>query len=578
MIRQLRDVLGPDDRKLYGRFLVWAIAYGVLQGFAVSLLVPIARCLAAGDTQGTWTWIGVLAVAVAGCAVAHYVQAMRGFQVALTVLRTMHLNIGDHLVTLPIGWFAGKTGSVAQIASKGTLAAGTASAHLMTPVVVGIAAPATVTVSMLFLDWRLGLALLVAAPLIALAARFAGDLIARSERPAHEAAVESSDRVIEFARCQPVLRAFGRTTGDYPPLAAAIARQQTVARRTLVESVIGLSLNGLAIQLVFTALVVLAATLALGGTMSGIDLLALLGVTSRFIQPVSEIGEFGGALRQIRGELTRIQDLLAARPLPAPATPCPLPAPGTVAFDRVRFGYQSDTPVLDDVTLTVEPHTMTALVGPSGSGKTTVTRLIARFYDVDDGTVRVGGADVRDQTTEQLMAQLALVFQDVYLFDDTLRQNIRVGRPDATEAEIDRAAELAGVTEIAGRLPRGWDTPVGEAGSALSGGERQRVSIARALLKDAPIVLLDEATAALDPENERYVQHTVEALRGRSTLVVIAHRLATVVNADQIVVLDEQGRIAETGRHDDLLAAGGRYTAFWRERSGTVGWRLEAAR
>ena len=188
--------------------------------------------------------------------------------------------------------------------------------------------------------------------------------------------------------------------------------------------------------------------------------------------------------------------------------------------------------------------------------------------------MRVGGADVRDLTTEDLMAQLALVFQDVYLFDDTLRGNIRLGRPAATEAEIDEAAALAGVTEIAERLPHGWDTRVGEGGSALSGGERQRVSIARAILKQAPIVLLDEATAALDPENERYVNRSLARLRERATLLVIAHKLTTVVEADQILVLDEHGAIVERGRHPELLAAGGRYADFWNELARAAGWRL----
>lgn len=575
MIRQLRTILGPDHQRGYTVFLIWVAAYGILQGAAVSLLVPIARSLVAGDYPATWRWIGVLALVVLLCAVAHYVQAMRGFSIAITVLRTMHLNIGDHLVRLPLGWFAGRVGSIAQIASKGTLAAGTAAAHLMTPLAVAIAAPATVAVLMLFFDWRLGLVLVASSPLIWAGGRLAAWFVARSEQRTHDTAVEASDRVIEFARNQGALRAAGRTGGGrYQPLDDAIEAQQRAVRTNLTDSLLGLLLNTIVIQFVFAAVIVLAAFLALGGTLSGVDLLALLGIATRFVQPLSDIGEFGGAVRSASGELTRIQEVMDTAPMDAPAASTSLTQPGRVTFEKVDFGYEPGTSVLTDITFAAEPQTLTALVGPSGSGKTTMTRLITRFYDVDSGAVRVGGADVRDLTTEDLMAQLALVFQDVYLFDDTLRGNIRLGRPAATEAEIDEAAALAGVTEIAERLPHGWDTRVGEGGSALSGGERQRVSIARAILKQAPIVLLDEATAALDPENERYVNRSLARLRERATLLVIAHKLTTVVEADQILVLDEHGAIVERGRHPELLAAGGRYADFWNERSRAAGWRL----
>jgi ATP-binding cassette, subfamily B, bacterial IrtB/YbtQ len=280
-------------------------------------------------------------------------------------------------------------------------------------------------------------------------------------------------------------------------------------------------------------------------------------------------------LRMARNDLRRIIDVLGERPLPEPTASPSVPEPGRIELDAVAFGYEPGRPVLRGVSFTVPPRTMTALVGSSGSGKTTVTRLIARFFDVDSGTVRVGGRDVRDQTTDALMAQLSLVFQDVYLFDDTLEANIRLGRPDASDAQVREAARLAGVDEIVERLPQGWATRVGEGGASLSGGERQRVSVARAILKDAPIVLLDEATAALDPENDRFVQNALQTLRERSTLLVIAHRLPTVMAADQILVLDE-GTIVERGAHAELLATGGRYAAFWLERSRARGWRVRA--
>jgi ATP-binding cassette subfamily B protein len=230
--------------------------------------------------------------------------------------------------------------------------------------------------------------------------------------------------------------------------------------------------------------------------------------------------------------------------------------------------------VVRDLSFEVPTGSMVALVGPSGSGKTTVEKLISRFHDVDSGEVFVGGVPVTRQTTEQLMAQLSMVFQDVYLFDDTLEANIAVGREGASTAEIRHAAELAGVTEIAARLPEGWATQVGEGGKALSGGERQRVAIARALLKQAPVVLLDEATSALDVENEAHIVASVEQLRKDATLLVVAHRLDTIAKADSIVLLTADGQIEAQGTHEELLAAEGTYTRFWNHLHHAQGWTL----
>lgn len=574
MIRELERLLGPAHRRrLYG-YLAWVVGYGVLQGIATVLLVPVFEALLAGDSDRALRGLGVLLVAVVLTGVAHYVQAMRGFAVAIIVLTTMHERLGDHVVTLPLGWFtAEKVGRLSRTTTSGTTMVAGLFAHLITPLVTGIVTPATIAVAMLLLDWRLGLAVLVCTPLLYLAFRTAARLVGRGDELDDAAAVAAGNRVVEFARTQRVLRAFGRGAEGYAPLEEALERQRRTGRRTLWYAVLGIVLGGLSVQFTFTVLLVAGVALALSGALTAGTAIALIALTARFTGPLAEIGEYAGTLRMARNDLRRLTAILDERPLPEPTDRTALPAPGELVLDRVRFGYEPDRPVLRELSFRVPPRSMTALVGTSGSGKTTVTRLLARFWDADAGRVLVGGTDVREQPTEQLMDQLALVFQDVYLFDDTLRANILIGRPTATDAEVREAARLAGVTEIVRRLPDGWHTRVGEGGTALSGGERQRVSVARALLKDAPIVLLDEATAALDPENERFVTGALRALAARSTLLVIAHRLSTVVAADQILVLDE-GRVAERGTHAELLAAGGRYAAFWSSRTRARGWRL----
>ncbi|MEU0987324.1 ABC transporter ATP-binding protein [Streptomyces sp. NPDC005953] len=578
MIRDLAAVLGPDHRPALVRYLGTLALTGVSQGAAVAFIVPVLGRLLAGDTDGAAQWLPWMGGAVALSLLAHYAQAMLGFRLALVILTTLHHRLGDHAVTLPLGWFDGTTvGRLSRIGTKSVFSIAGSCAHLLQPLVTGVLAPATVIVVMLWHDWRLGLAVLVCSPLILLTARLSVRLMTRSDEENDRAGVEAANRVLEFARDQTVLRAFGRTTEGYRPLEDALEEQRIAARRQVVLSIPGMLLSGFAVQLCFSALIGVGALLALRDSVDPVELIALLALVARFTGPLAEVGELAGVLRMAGNDLRRVREVLDESPLPAPERSTPVRTPGEIELTGVRFGYAEGPDVLDGVGFTVPPRTMTALVGASGAGKTTVTRLIARFSDVRGGTVRVGGTDVREQRTEDLMAQLALVFQDVHLFDDTLIGNIRIGRPDATDEEVHRAARLAGVDEIVDRLPDGWSARVGEGGRALSGGERQRVSVARALLKNAPVVLLDEATAALDPENEAAVQRALEELRANSTLLVIAHRLSTVMTADQIVVLHE-GRVAERGTHADLLALDGHYARFWHERSRAAGWRITAAR
>ncbi|OBK81510.1 ABC transporter ATP-binding protein [Mycobacterium sp. 1164985.4] len=576
MIRGFLQILGPQRERMFS-FLSVVTVYGILHGLVMLLLVPVTVSLFDGDFAAAGGWLGIMALTVLAASALNYLQAKLAIRMALTTMRLLHHRLGDHMVTLPLGWFTRETvGKVSQIAVKGTVFVGTSGGNLVTPLVVNTVSAVTVVIGLFFFDWRVGLVALVGGVLLVVCGRFASRLIATAEERTHDAATEVNNRVIEFARYQPVLRAFGRTGADYTPLGDALQTQHRAGRAALWQSVTGLLLNGVAVQAVFSALIAAGVWVAVQGDVNSATLVAILGLAARFASPLSQLAELGSAVRLATAELARITTILDTPALPEPAAASALSAPGRVELDRVAFGY-SDRKVLSDVSFVAEPGTLTALVGPSGSGKSTITKLIARFYDVDAGVVRVGGVDVRDQLTADLMAQLSLVFQDVYLFDDTLWENIRIGRPDAGDDAIVEAARTAGLLSLVERLPDGWQTRVGEGGSALSGGERQRVSIARALVKNAPIVLFDEATSALDPENEHHVAESIRTLARRSTVIVIAHKLSTVTAADNIVVLSADGMVEDQGAHAELTARGGQYAQFWRQRVAASGWVMAAA-
>lgn len=573
MIRQLLRMLDPAGRALLRRMLAGLVAGAVLQGVAFVLLVPLLRALLGPDPAGAWPWLGALAAVFAGYAVCYADSIMSGYRAGAGLGRTLHHKLGDHVAALPLGWFTpARTGQLAQLAGKSVTDIMSTPAHLLRPVVTGFVTPVVVVVLMAGFEPRLALAALVTAPLALLAFRWTARVVGRFDHDLDAAATEAGDRVIEFARSQPVLRAFRRTVDGHRLLDDALAAHRRAGRRLLLRAVPGFVGFVLVVQLAFTVVLLVGTYLALGGSVGAPELIALLVLAARFVEPMVAAADLGAAMRISRNALDRVEAVLAAKPLPEPPVAA-VPAGADVELEGVRFGYRPDEPVLDGLNLRVPAGSMTALVGPSGAGKTTVTRLVARFFDVDAGSVRIGGVDVRDLGTEALMVRVSPVFQDVYLFDGTIEENIRLGRPSATDEELHDAARAARVDEIAERLPDGWHTRVGEGGTTLSGGERQRVSIARALLKDAPIVLLDEATAALDPENEAAVQDALVALARDRTVLVIAHRLQTIAAADRIAVLDG-GRIAESGSHHELLAAGGRYARFWAERSRARGWRI----
>lgn len=576
MIRKVLDLVPAEFAPLTPRLFAAIVAQALSQALAYLLLVPVLQALFDDDLGRAWMWaLGMLA-AVAGVVVFGYLQAAIGLRVGVGMQRGLQTRLGDHLNALPLGWFeTHDAGPLGRLMVENVRELQGLVAYLLAKILTGVVVPLAVAVGMLLVDWRIAMAMLLAAPVLYLVNGLANRAYTGADQRMHAAAAEADSRVIEFAQAQPVLRAFGAVGAGNRALDAALAAQRSAGARMVFASVPGLILFALFVQAVFLLLVYVAVARVTDGAISAAAAIALVAVSSRFIEPVNQAAQLGNALRSAATAADRITALLAEPVLPEAAAPVTPGAP-SVIFDDVSFGYRDGEPVLSGVTFSVPAGTTTAIVGPSGAGKTTLLRLAARFYDVDSGRVAVGGHDVRDQPSATLLSQLSLVFQNVYLFDQSVADNIRIGKPGADDAEVRRAAEAARVDEIVERLPDGFDTRVGEGGTALSGGERQRVSIARALLKDAPIVLLDEATSALDPHSEAVVVRGVHEITRDKTVIVVAHRLATIAHADQILFLDG-GRIVERGTHEELLALDGRYAAFWNERSRATGWRLEPA-
>ena len=581
LIPRLREPLSEQGRADFVQATVLSCVVGAVRGVSLVAFIPAAIALTSGAPawgMSLGSWLVVLALCALTSFVVEYLLAMRSYSVAFDFLSNMHRAIGDKVASLPLGSFRADTaGKTSRLVSRELMVLGEIFAHMYSPLIAAIVTSATMLVGIAAFSPILGIVCLVAIPIVGggvwVARRCLQSGAALKEPPAREL----SHRIVEYATKQGALRACGRSA-SYEPLQRAEDAYGVAARRSLMRETVGQIVNGMAAQLVVVTLICAIGWLAVAGSVSPVEAIVSIGLLLRFTQILVDIGTLTSAFETRRPVLDLSHEILSAPELPAPKgvrRADEASSGSSVSLEDVSFSYEADHPVLQGVSFRVEPETMTAIVGPSGCGKTTIARLIARFYDVDAGSVRVCERDVRDWDTADLMAQLSLVFQDVYLFDDTLEANVRIGNPDASRADIEEAARLSGVDEIVERLPLGWDTPVGEAGRALSGGERQRVSIARALLKAAPIVLFDEATSALDPENESRITDAMAALRRNATLIVIAHKLDTITAADQIVVLDETGRVAQTGTHTDLYSqADGQYRAFWDARSRASGWSL----
>ncbi|MCV7317570.1 ATP-binding cassette domain-containing protein [Mycolicibacillus parakoreensis] len=544
------------------------------------LLVELSRRLLAGDTAERLWPVGIAAVTLLG------VGTLLGAALTLWLhvvdarfARALRGRLLDKMARLPLGWFTARgAGSIKQLVHDDTMALHYLITHAIPDAVAAVVAPVAVLVYLFAVDWRVALVLFV--PVLAYLVMMSMMSIQSGARTgqAQRWSQTMNDEAATYLAAQPVIRIFGGSTassfrrnlGQY--LDFLVAWQQPLTGKKTVMDLITRPA---------TFLWLIAATgtlLIVGERMDPMDLLPflLLGTTfgARLLGIAYGLGGIRAGVLAARQVQTALDESELAT-LAAPTTPGrrAADAPGDVVVDAVTFGYRAEVPVLHDVTLTLAPGTVTALVGPSGSGKSTLAALLARFHDPDDGTITVGGDDVRTLTADQLYRRVGFVLQDTQLVHGSVYDNIALAVPDAPAETVHAAARAAQIHDRILALPHGYDTVLGP-DAALSGGERQRLTIARALLADTPVLILDEATAFADPESEYLVQQALSRLTRGRTVLVIAHRLHTITDADQIVVLDA-GRVVERGTHPDLLAADGRYRRLWE--SGQVGAREQVA-
>lgn len=542
----------------------------------VALLV-VLRALVEQNMTGTtaWTALGIMAISVVGAAFCWYLAHNSEGHANYRMCGEKRIHIGERMKYMPMGYFnAQSLGSLTAAATSTMADLESMSFAVIARTVVGMIRTTIFSLAIMCFDWRIGLVFFVGMLLFL----WVNSRLLKKSRelsPGRLAAqTKLVDAVLEYIQGMSVVRAFHGDKAANQTLNNTIKETENqnfkLERKRIPYNV----LEQVVLRVTSVLAILLSIWLFLQGNMSLFT--CLMMVVSAFLvySELESAGEMFFMLPMIDASIDRVEEIDRAPKMDEGGS-VQVPKSHDIAFDHVDFSY-GDRKIIDDVSFTIPEGTTTAIVGPSGSGKTTLTSLMARFWDVNKGSVKLGGIDVKDYSLDSLMSNFSMVFQNVYLFNDSIENNIKFGKPAASHEEVVAAAKAARCHEFIMALPDGYNTVIGEGGATISGGERQRLSIARAMLKDAPIVILDEATANVDPENEAELQAAIEALTGGKTIIMIAHRLKTVRHANQILVVDH-GRIVQHGTHDQLIRQKGIYADFILNRKAAIDWKISAS-
>lgn len=574
-LKRIWALAGPQRGKVL-RGIAFRFAQSLSLGLAFGALIWVVTGLADGRPL-SWVWIaqvtGIVALSLGGQILFGYLSVTHSWLSSYQLAGGLRLSIPDRLQRLPMGFHLSRhKGDTVAVLTTDMEMLESFISDALPRIAQAFGLPVIVLGYLFWRDWTVALAALasiaVAAPVFLWSSRRLAKLGIRRQ----DMQAEAGARMIEYVQGMAVIRAFNRIAKGQESFLDALRDFRDISVRMTAQLSMPLVLFGALLMLGAPLVFVVASARYFAGDLDAGTLTAALVLVFSVYTPLLGLIAVMELTRMADASLTRIDRIMTAETLPEPAQP-KAPQGFAVTFDDVSFSYTPGAPVLEKISFTVPERTMTAIVGPSGSGKSTILNLLPRFWDVSAGRITIGGGDIRQISEAQLNALITVVFQDVYLFAGTIFDNIAFGRAGASQDEVEAAARAARAHDFITAMPDGYHSRVGEGGTTLSGGERQRISIARAILKDAPIVLLDESTAAIDPTNERAIQEALARMVADKTLIVVAHKLSTIQSADQILVLD-RGEIIERGDHESLLALNGRYNTLWSYRAQAARWRV----
>ncbi len=576
IIRKFFAFCGEENRRKFKA----SILLGVLQAVFEALKIPAIACMLRALLRGSVTTrdillsLGIMLLSILGAGLIKAKGTMLQTEAGYDTCARKRVEIAEHMRYLPMGYFnENSLGQITSVTTNVMENLENVATRVVMLVCEGLLTTSLITVMLLLFDWRIALVLLAGFALFLYANGYlqkaAGKLAGR-KLDADEKLVE---KVLEYLQGMTEVKAYHLTGQKSRELNEAIAANAQINTDMEMNLIPRMTAQTFIAKLTGIAMVAFSCAFYCGGTMDA--LVAIVMVISAFIVYASleTAGNYSALLRVVDMSVDRAQEILDTPQMDLSGDAL-APESRDIRAEDVAFSYDKRR-IIDGVSVDIPEKTTTAIVGPSGSGKTTLVNLLARFWDVDEGVVTLGGRNVKDYDMDSLMENFSFVFQNVYLFHDTIANNIRFGRPDAPMEDVIAAAKKACCHEFIAALPKGYDTVIGEGGASLSGGEKQRISIARAMMKNAPVIFLDEATANVDPENENELMQAVQALTEEKAVIMIAHRLKTVERADQILVVD-RGRIVQRGTHAELINEDGIYRDFISERREAASWKVKA--